>query len=82
MRNKFVFAQNLMRDFDIFLISEFKLGLILYVNEQVSCKKLINYENPIASETIVLEFNQSKRKWLILGIYKTPNQKEAAFLQH
>ena len=97
-----------MRDFDIFLISEFKLddtfsnnqfkidhykmfrldrnryggGLILYVNEQVSCKKLISYENPIASETIVLEFNQSKRKWLILGIYKTPNQKEAAFLQH
>ena len=57
-------------------------GLVLYVNEQVPCKKLTNYENPIASEIIVLEFHQSKRKWLILGIYKTPRQKEADFLQH
>ena len=57
-------------------------GLVLYVNEQVPCKKLTNYENPITSEIIVLEFHQSKRKWLILGIYKTSNQKEAEFLQH
>ena len=57
-------------------------GLALYVNEQVPCKKLTNNENPIASEIIVLEFHQSKRKWLILGIYKTPRQKEADFLQH
>ena len=57
-------------------------GLVLYVNEQVPCKKLTNYENPIASEIILLEFHQSKRKWLILGIYKAPNQKDAEFLQH
>ena len=94
MRNKFAFAQDIIRDFDIFLISESKLGdtfpnshfkinhcnmfrldrtrygggLVLYVNEQVPCKKLTNYENPIASEIIVLDFHQSKRKWLILGI--------------
>ena len=39
-------------------------GLVLYVNEQVplKIKKLTNYENPIASEIIVLEFHQSKRK--------------------
>ena len=48
----------------------------------MSCKKLTNNENPIASEIIVLEFDQSKCKWLILGIYKAPNQKEAEFLQH
>ena len=108
MRNKFVFAEDLIRDFNIFLISESKLddtfpnnqfkidhykmfrldrnryggGLVLYVNEQVPCKKLTNYENPIASEIILLEFHQSKRKWLILGIYKAPNQKDAEFLQH
>ena len=108
LRNKFVFAQDLIRDFDIFLILESKLddtfpnnqfkidhykmfrldrnryggGLVLYVNEQVPCKKLTNYENPIASEIILLEFHQSKRKWLILGIYKAPNQKDAEFLQH
>ena len=108
MRNKFVFAEDLIRDFNIFLISESKLddtfpnnqfkidhykmfrldrnryggGKVLYVNEQVLCKKLTNYEHPIASEIIILEFHQSKRKWLILGIYKTSNQKEAEFLQH
>ena len=48
----------------------------------MSCKKLTNNENPTASEIIVLEFHQSKCKWLILGIYKAPNQKEAEFLQH
>ena len=37
-------------------------GLVLYINVQVPCKKLTNYENPIASEIIVLEFHQSKRK--------------------
>ena len=105
MRNKFVFAQDLIRDFDIFLISESKLddtfpnnqfkidhykmfrldrnryggSLVLYVNEQVPCKILTNYGNPIASGIIILEFYQSKHKWLILGIYKTPNQKEAEF---
>ena len=57
-------------------------GKVLYVNEKVPCKKLTNYEHPIASEIIVLEFHQSKRKWLIIGIYKSPNQKEAEFLQH
>ena len=105
MRNKFVFTQDLIRDFDIFLNSESKLddifpnnqfkidyykmfdrnryrgGLVLYSTEQVPCKKLTNYENTIAFEIIVLEFHQSKRKWLILGIYKTTNQKEAEFLQ-
>ena len=101
MRNKFVFAEDLIRDFNIFLISESKLddtfpnnqfkidhykmfrldrnryrgGLVLYVNEQVSCKKLASYENPRTSEIMVLEFPRSKRKWLILGIYKTSNQK-------
>ena len=57
-------------------------SLVLHGNEQVPCKKLTNYENPIASEIIVLEFHQSKRKWLILGIYKAPNQKEAELLQN
>ena len=72
LRNKFAFAQDRIRDFDIFLISEYKLddtfpnnqfkidhykkfrldgnryrgGLVLYLNEQVSCKKLTSYENP------------------------------------
>ena len=84
MRNKFVFAQDRIRDFDIFLILETKLddtfpnnkvyikyhykmfkldrnrysgGLVLCVNEQVPCRKLTNYENPIASGNLVLEFH-------------------------
>ena len=62
--------------------NRYGIGLVLYVNEQVPCKKLTNYENPIASEIIVLEFHLSKREQLILSIYKTPNQKEAEFSQH
>ena len=53
--------------------------LVLYVNEQVPYKILTNCGNPMASEIIVLELSQLKHKWLILGIYKTPNQKEAEF---
>ena len=45
-------------------------SLVLYANEQGLCKKLTNDENPIASEIIVLEFYQSKRRWLILAIFK------------
>ena len=43
---------------------------------------MTKYENPVASEIIVLECHQSKRKWLVLGIYKTPNQKATEHLQH
>ena len=58
------------------------IDTVLYVNEQVSCKILTNYENLITSEIMALEFHRSKLKWLILGIYKVSNQKEAEFLQH
>ena len=54
-------------------------GLILYINEQLPRKMLINHENSIASETIILEFHQLKSKWLMIGIYKLPNQKERIF---
>ena len=55
-------------------------GLILYINEQLPRKMLINHENSIASETVILEFHQLKSKWLMIGIYKLPNQKETEFL--
>ena len=51
-------------------------GLILQINEQVPCKMLTSHENSIASEIIISEFYQlKKRKSLILGIYKSPKHK-------
>ena len=46
--------------------------MILYVNENIPCKPLTDH--PVFSdlELMAFELHQSKRKWLLLGIYKPP----------
>ena len=96
IRNTFDTLDEIVKAFDILLISESKLdntfpinqftirgykvfrrdcnrfggGLILYVNENIPCKPLTDH--PVFSdlELMVFELHQSKRKWLLLGIYK------------
>ena len=96
IRNTFDTLDEIVKAFDIFLISESKLdntfpinqftirgykvfrrdfnrfegGLILYVNENIPCKPLTDH--PVFSDLdlMVFELHQSKRKWLLLGIYK------------
>ena len=56
-------------------------GVILYINKRIWCK-ILNYRTKsILSEVIIIEFLQSKRKWLMLGIYKPLIQDETDFLQ-
>ena len=100
-RNKFVFAEDIIKLFGMFLISESKLdhkfpsnqfringyktfildrnrftgGLILYINENIPCKPLQEHVYLPKFEVIAIEFSQNNQKWLLLGLYKTPNQK-------
>ena len=54
--------------------------LLFYINENIQCK-LINYEIiPINIEMIMSEFLVKTRKWLCIGLYKSPSQNEIFFL--
>ena len=105
--NKFDTFDNIVKAFDIFLISESKLentfpinqfaiggykilrrdrnrfggGLILYINESIPCKPLSNHSMFSDLELMAFELHQSKRKWLFLGIYKSPSQNDIEFLR-
>ena len=107
IRNKFDTLDNIVKAFDIFLISESKLdntfpinqftmggykvfrgdynrfggGLILYINENISCKPLSNHPMFSDLELMAFELHQSKRKWPFLGIYKPPSQNDIEFLR-
>ena len=95
-KNKFVLLENIIKAFDIFLISESKSDytfplnqfyiagfkqirrdrnrfggdLMLYINENIPCTTLNEHPKFPDLELIVFELQQSKRKWLFLGIYK------------
>ena len=54
-------------------------GLLLYVNEDIPCKRIsVNFMSNI--ETIFLEINLKKRKWLLLGIYNPHKEMTNNFL--
>ena len=54
-------------------------ALILYINENISCRSL--YEHCAFSnlELIAIEIHQNKRRWLFIGIYKPPSQSDNEF---
>ena len=105
-RNKFVFIEDIVKLFDVFLVSKSKLdhtfpsnqfringykifrlnrnrfgvGLILYINENIPCKPLQEHIHLPKFEIIAIEFNQNNQKWLLLGLYKPPNQKMSDFI--
>ena len=55
-------------------------GLCLYINENIPCRKL---ECPLLedTETIGIEINLRKRKWLVIGLYKPPLAYGKLFLE-
>ena len=57
-------------------------GLILYINEKIQCKPLQKNINLANFEDIAIEFNQNNQKWLLLELYKPPNQKTSNFFQN
>lgn len=57
-------------------------GLVLYVSNQLICKKLDMVDLPDDVEIICVEVNLRQEKWLVIGVYKPPSQKTQYFLQH
>ena len=60
----------------------FGAGLILYINENISYKPLQEHVHLPNFEVIAIEFYQNNQKWLLLGLYKPPNQKTSDFIQN
>ena len=92
LRNNFVFVEDMIKLFDVFFISESRLGhtypsnqfringykifkldhnrfgggLILHINEDISCKSLQEHVHLPNFEIIAVEFYQNDQKWLLL----------------
>ena len=55
-------------------------GLLFYVNQDLNCKIVNTYNFPTVIEILPLELTLTKRKWLILGFYKTPSLRPETFI--
>ena len=59
---------------------QFRWGrLLFYVNENIPCRELTTEQIDTNFEIIFLEITLRTRKWLVIGLYKPPNQKEEYF---
>ena len=54
--------------------NRFWAGLILYISENNPCRPLNDRPNFPNLELIAIEIRQNKRRWLFIGIYKSPSQ--------
>ena len=61
-------------------ISQNKGGIMAYINENIPSRRLMKTTIPRDIQIIPFEINIRKRKWLILAIYKPPNQNHDYFL--
>ena len=57
-------------------------GLYLFVKDSIASKQLNSHNANINEEAIYLEINIRKRKRLIIGTYKPPNQNHSLFLKN
>ena len=55
-------------------------GLLFYVNQDLNCKIVNTYNFPTDIEILPLELALTNRKWLILGLYKTPSLRSEIFI--
>ena len=55
-------------------------GLILSANEDIPGKLINSYDFKEETEILIFEFSISNKKWLLLGNYKPPSQKELSFI--
>ena len=80
--NTFPINQFSMRVYKVFRRdrNRFGGGLILYVNKNIPCKPLTDHPVFPDPELMAFEIHQSKRKWLLLEIYKPPSQNDIEFL--
>ena len=61
--------------------NNFAGGLLFYVNENIPCRELKAEQIDSNFEIIFLEITMWTRKWLIIGLYKPPSQKEEYFFK-
>ena len=54
----------------------------MHINENIPCKPLQEHIHLSNFEVIAIEFHQNNQKWLLLGLYKPPNQKTSNFIQN
>ena len=54
--------------------------LLCYVNQDLNCKIVSTYNFPFNIEILPLELALTKRKWLILGLFKTPSSRPEIFI--
>ena len=62
--------------------SNFGGGLLFHVNENIPCRELTTQQIDTNFEIIFLEITPRTRKWLVIGLYKPPNQKEEYFFKN
>ena len=55
-------------------------GLLFDINENIPCKLINDEIIPSDIEMIMFEFLVKTRKWLCIGLYKSPSQNENSFL--
>ena len=55
---------------------------MFYVNENIRCRKLSPAQNDSNFAIIFLEITLRNRKWLLIGLYKPPGQKEKGSLEN
>ena len=55
---------------------------MFYVNENIPWRELYPEQNDSNFEIIFLEITLCNRKWLLIGLYKPPGQKEKGFLEN
>ena len=60
----------------------FSGGLMFYMNENIPCRELSPKQNDSNFEIIFLEITLCNHKWLLIGLYKPPGQKEKGFLEN
>ena len=62
--------------------NKFGGGLILFVKENILCNVLNTFHFSEECEIISIDLSISNKKWLLLGIYNSPTQNEALFVEH
>ena len=55
-------------------------GICMYASQDIAARR-VEYNSLCNIESICLELNLRKRKWLIIGIYKPPSHTEETFIK-
>ena len=55
-------------------------GVCMYVNQDIATRR-VEYNSLSNIESVCLELNLRKRKWLVIGIYKPPSYSEDTFIK-